>query len=1009
MRTPTDMPQRRRLSRGRLLLIAVVAVLFVLFLSLRGLAGFWTDWLWFDSLGLGSVFTGVLGAKIALGVIFTAVFFLMVLINLVIADRLAPKVRQSGPEDDLLDRYHATIGRRTKTVRVVVSLILALVAGLGMSSDWNQWIMFRNGGSFGVKDQTFQTDVGFYVFKLPFYTSVVNWLFAAGIIVLIVTIVAHYLNGGIRLQTPGQRVTPQVKAHISVLLGLLALVKAADYWLQRYALTYSTRGTVDGATYTDVKAQLPAIYLLLFIALLSFGLFIVNIWRRGWTLPVVAVGLWALVSIVAGVAYPAFIQRFVVEPEESTRETPYIEHNISATRTALGLSEVDTQPFLYNQDKAVATQNVNENPGTIRNIRLLDPAIVEPTYQRLQSQYSQLRFNELDVDRYPIRTPSGEIANTQVVVGTRDLNVGQIPQNSWEGQHLAYTHGYGVALAPANATTTQGRPDFLIRNVPQIVDAQRIQADVTTPQLYYGENVTGYAITNATREEIDYVEADGQTKFTQYSGSGGVKLDSFFKKAAFGLRFSDWNLVVSNFLNSDSRIVYQRDIRQRVETVAPFMQFDTDPYPVLQGGRIVYIFDGYTTTDRYPNAQRVDSSGLPAGSDLGGKRFNYIRNSVKGVVDTYDGTVTLYIVDPSDPIVNAYQKAFPALFAGVDEMPAELKAHWRYPEDLFRVQTNMFGRYHISDPKSFYEKSSSWSVAQDPGSTVNGTTSIVTTNQTLNGTTVIRTKEARISPVYALMRLPGQNTESFVMLRPFVPYSEDDSKKTLTSFMVANSDPSQYGKLTVYEMPAGFNIDGPAIVNANILADPEVGKYTTLLNQQGSRTQFGALMLTPINNSILYVRPLYVSSDNNTQIPELKQVIAVFGGQVVMKPTLREALQTLFPGANPQTFESGTVTQDDTGSNGSGGGSATGGTTTTTIPSTGNASKDQLVDQAARALADADAALRNGDLAGYQAKVKEAQSLIAQAQILPNASSAGGSSGSTSSTTTTTTRPGTPA
>ncbi len=1009
MRTPTDMPQRRRLSRGRLVLIAVVAVLFVLFLSLRGLAGFWTDWLWFDSLGLGSVFTGVLGAKIALGVIFTAVFFLMVLINLVIADRLAPKVRQSGPEDDLLDRYHATIGRRTKTVRVVVSLILALVAGLGMSSDWNQWIMFRNGGSFGVKDQTFQTDVGFYVFKLPFYTSVVNWLFAAGIIVLIVTIVAHYLNGGIRLQTPGQRVTPQVKAHISVLLGLLALVKAADYWLQRYALTYSTRGTVDGATYTDVKAQLPAIYLLLFIALLSFGLFIVNIWRRGWTLPVVAVGLWALVSIVAGVAYPAFIQRFVVEPEESTRETPYIEHNISATRTALGLSEVDTQPFLYNQDKAVATQNVNENPGTIRNIRLLDPAIVEPTYQRLQSQYSQLRFNELDVDRYPIRTPSGEIANTQVVVGTRDLNVGQIPQNSWEGQHLAYTHGYGVALAPANATTTQGRPDFLIRNVPQIVDAQRIQADVTTPQLYYGENVTGYAITNATREEIDYVEADGQTKFTQYSGSGGVKLDSFFKKAAFGLRFSDWNLVVSNFLNSDSRIVYQRDIRQRVETVAPFMQFDTDPYPVLQGGRIVYIFDGYTTTDRYPNAQRVDSSGLPAGSDLGGKRFNYIRNSVKGVVDTYDGTVTLYIVDPSDPIVNAYQRAFPALFAGVDEMPAELKAHWRYPEDLFRVQTNMFGRYHISDPKSFYEKSSSWSVAQDPGSTVNGTTSIVTTNQTLNGTTVIRTKEARISPVYALMRLPGQNTESFVMLRPFVPYSEDDSKKTLTSFMVANSDPSQYGKLTVYEMPAGFNIDGPAIVNANILADPEVGKYTTLLNQQGSRTQFGALMLTPINNSILYVRPLYVSSDNNTQIPELKQVIAVFGGQVVMKPTLREALQTLFPGANPQTFESGTVTQDDTGSNGSGGGSATGGTTTTTIPSTGNASKDQLVDQAARALADADAALRNGDLAGYQAKVKEAQSLIAQAQILPNASSAGGSSGSTSSTTTTTTRPGTPA
>jgi uncharacterized membrane protein (UPF0182 family) len=943
--------------------------------------------MWFDSLGLGSVFTGILGAKIALGAIFTVAFFVLMLINLVIADRIGPKVRQSGPEDDLLDRYHATIGRRTKTVRVVASLVLALIAGLGMSADWNQWLLFRNGGSFGVNDQTFNTDVGFYVFKLPFYSSIVNWLFASLIIILIATVVAHYLNGGIRFQTPAQRVTPQVKAHISVLLGFLALVKAADYWLQRYALTYSTRGTVDGATYTDVKAQLPVIYLLLFIALLSFGLFIVNIWRRGWTLPVVAVGLWALISVVAGVGYPAFIQRFVVEPEESARELPYIDHNITATRAALGLSDVETQPFIYNQDKAVATQNVNENPGTIRNIRLLDPTIVTPTYQRLQSQYAQLRFNELDVDRYPIRTPSGEIANTQVIIGTRDLNVGQIPQSSWEGQHLAYTHGYGVALAPANATTTQGRPDFLIRNVPQIVDSQRISTEITTPQLYYGENVSGYAITNASREEIDFIEADGQTKFTKYSGSGGVRLDSFVKKAAYGLKFSDWNLVVSNFLNSESRIVYQRDIRERVEAVAPFMQFDADPYPVIQDGRVVYIFDGYTTTDRYPNAQRADASGLPAGSSLGGKRFNYIRNSVKGVVDTYDGTVMLYVVDPSDPIVSAYQKAFPALFAGVDEMPAELKAHWRYPEDLFRVQTNMFGRYHISDPTAFYEKSSSWSVAQDPGSTVNGAPAVVTSSQTANGQTVIRTKEARISPVYSLMRLPGQTGESFVMLRPFVPFSEDDSKKTLTSFMVANSDPAQYGKLTVYEMPAGFNIDGPAIVNANILADPEVSRYTTLLNQQGSRTQFGSLMLTPVNNSIIYVRPLYVSSDNNTPIPELKQVIAVFGGQVVMKPTLREALQTLFPGANPQTFES-VVDSQETGGGGAaideGSSTPSPTTTTTTVPSTGNATKDQLIDQAARALTDADTALRNGDLAGYQAKVREAQSLLNQAQTLPN-------------------------
>lgn len=966
-------------------IIVTVAVLAVLVLSLRGLASFWTDLLWFDSLGLSSVFTGILGAKIALGAIFTGVFFVMLLVNLVIADRLAPAHRADGPEDDLLDRYHAIVGRRHVLVKVVASLVLALIAGVGMSADWNQWILFRNGGSFGVADQTFDTDVGFYVFKLPFYTSVVNWMFASLVIVLLATIVAHYLNGGIRLQAQGRRVTPQVKAHISVLLGLLALVKAADYWLQRYALTYSTRGTVDGATYTDVNAQLPAIYLLLFIALLSFVLFIVNIWRRGWTLPVVAVGLWALVSLVASVGYPAVVQRFRVEPEESARETPYIEHNITATRDALGLDEVQTEDFFYNQDKSTATKNVDANPGTIRNIRLLDPQIVTPTFQRLQSQYASYQFNELDVDRYPIRTPSGDVATTQVVLGTRDLYVGGIPQQSWEGTKLAYNHGYGVALAPANSATTQGRPDFLVRNVPLLIDRNRLDVTVDQPQLYYGENLSGYAITNATREEVDYVELDGQTKFTEYSGSGGVEIGSFLRRAAYGLKFADWNLVVSNFIDGDSRIVYQRDIRQRMEAVAPFMRWDADPYPVISDNRVVYIFDGYTTTDRYPNAQRADASGLTPGSGLQGVRFNYIRNSVKAVLDTYDGSVKLYIVDPSDPIVNAYQKAFPALFAGVDEMPSDLKAHWRYPEDLFRVQTNMFGRYHISDPKAFYEKTSSWSVAQDPGSGVTGaSTAVATANAVLTGT---RPREARIDPTYNLLRLPGQTSESFVMMRSFVPYSDDDSKKTLTSFMVANSDPSQYGKLIVYQMPPGFNIDGPGIVSANINSSPEVSRQVTLLNQQGSRAQFGDLMLIPIENSIIYVRPLYVSADSTTQIPELKQVIAVFGGEVVMRPSLREALQALFPGANPQTFESGSIDQSDVstdGATGSATSTTTTSTTSTTVPSTGNATKDQLIDQAARALTDADTALRNGDLAGYQAKVREAQTLLTRAQALPD-------------------------
>ena len=1030
MRVPTDMPKRRRGSgRGRIIVIVVIAVAFLLVISLRGLAGFWTDFLWFDSLGLSSVFSGVLRAKIALGAIFTGVFFLLTFVSLTVADRLAPKNRPLGPEDDLLNRYHAVVDRRATLVRVVVSLLLGLIAGVGMSSEWNQWILFTNGGDFGVKDQTFQTDVGFYVFKLPFYITIVNWLFASGVIILLVTIVAHYLNGGIRLQSPVQRVTPQVKAHLSVILGLLALVKAADYWLQRYALTWSTRGTVDGATYTDVKAQLPAIYLLLFIALLSFGLFIYNIWRRGWVLPVVAVGLWALVSVVAGVAYPAFIQRFRVEPEESSKEAPYIQHNIEATRDALGLTNIKTQAFDYTQDVNATTQAIDDNPGTIRNVRLLDPGIVTPTFQGQQSLYSFYRFNELDVDRYPIAVPApgqseadATKETTQVILGARDLTTSGIPQPSWEGSHLAYTHGYGIALSAANTTTNTGAPAYLVRNIPTDVDEAQITMQLQQPQLYYGENLPGYAITNTGRSEVDYTgTAEGEGQST-YQGTGGVKLDSFMRKAAFALRFADWNLVVSNFLTSDSRIVFERDIADRIQKVAPFLQWDADPYPVVDGGRVVYIWDGYTTTNKYPNAQQADTTGLSNGSGLSVGGLNYVRNSVKAVLDTYDGTVKLYVVDPGDPIVEAYQKAFPALFDPVDDMPQELRDHWRYPENLFRLQTNMCGRYHITDPQPFYEKTSAGAVANDPGSSVTGNSSAAqSATQLLTGQ---QPRAAdRIEPFYQLLQLPGEKQTSFVISRPFVPYSETASsqRQVLTSFMVADSDPDSYGQLTVYEMPQGGDINGPALANAQIQQNTLVSTLITQLNQQGSRVQLGNMLLVPVGNAILYVRPLYVSADANA-VPQLKQVIVVAGSQVSMRPTLRAAIQELFPKSSPETVEAIDINQVNLPSTGTGGTGGTGSTTTTTTPGgttstttpTGDLTADQLLVQAQQAFTDADAALAAGDLGGYQAKVKEAQSLVAQAAQLLSASSQSGGAAPTTTvpstiapTTTTTANSGT--
>jgi uncharacterized membrane protein (UPF0182 family) len=992
MRVPTDMPKRRRRGsgRGRVIFIVVVLALFLFVTSLRGLAGFWTDYLWFESLDLSSVFTGILGARIALGAIFTGVFFILCFISLTVADKLAPRFRPQGPEDDLLNRYHATIGRRAGLVRAAVSLLFGLVAGVGVSGEWQQWLLFRNGGDFGVQDATFQTDVGFYVFKLPFYSTVVNWLFASGVIILIITVVAHYINGGIRLQSPLQRVTPQVKAHISVILAMLALIKAVDYWLQRYALTYSTRGTVDGALYTEVKAQLPAIYLLLIIALLSFCLFIYNIWRRGWVLPIVAVGLWGLVAVVAGTAYPAFIQRFQVEPAESSKEAPYIEHNIQATRQALGLDDVRDERFDYTQDEDAAVQAINDNPGTIRNVRLLDPSIVLPTFQRLQGQLAGYQFTELDVDRYEVLTPEGGYAETQVILGARDLDINGIPQQSWEGRHLAYTHGYGVAMAPANATTNEGRPDFIMENVQVVIDPEgAIRTTLDRPQLYYGEDLPSYAITNTDRAEIDFAVEGGDPQETEYQGTGGVPMDSWLRKAAFAARFGDWNLFISDFVTPESRIVFQRDIRDRMRTVAPFLEFDADPYPVVTDGRVQYIFDGYTTSDHYPNAQRADTSNIPEESDLSGHRFNYVRNSVKGVIDAYDGTVDLYVVDESDPIAQAWASAFPDLFRPGEEFPEDLRPHWRFPEDLFRVQTNMWGRYHIDDPGQFYERTTSWSVAQDPGAAVTGTNAGVA--QIVPGQGVVRTRENRIDPYYQLLRLPGQEGEDFVMLRPYVPYSDDDSRRTLTAFMVANSDPDRYGELTVYRMPSGTNIDGPSLANANMLQAPVVRDQITPLNQPGSNVQLGNMLLLPVNSSIIYVRPLYVTAENTSRMPEVKGVIVSHGQDVAMRPTLREALQDLFPDADPSTFED--VDEPVAPDAGQG----------TDDPQPGvDPTYEALVSEGIAKLAEAEESLRTGgDLGNYQRLVREGLDLLRQAEALR----AGGSTspetgdGSTPSTT----------
>ena len=971
MRSPGDLPRRqpRQLAgRGRGWLVALGVLLFILLTSLRGIAGFYTDYLWFDSLDFSGVFTGVLGAKVALGAVFSGVFFGLLWVNLFIADRIGPRFRPAGPEEEVIERYHELVGNRTALVRVLIAAAFALIAGAGVSSRWNDWILFAHARDFGIDDPEFGIDIGFYVFQLPFLTFVVDWAFASLVIISVVAAVAHYLNGGIRFQGTAQRVTTQVKAHLSVLLGAMALLRAVGYWLERYELNFSTNGTVNGATYTDVNARLPALNLLIVISLAASVLLVLNIRRRGWVLPALAVGSWALAAVVVGGIYPAFVQRFQVIPAESSREAPYIRRNIDATRAALNLDEVEETPFAA--DEFLQADDLLDNADTIDNIRLWDPDFLHQSYQRLQELRRQYQITDVDVDRYVL---DGKVR--QILMSARELDTPGVPQDSWEAKHLTYTHGYGAVAALASSKDDSGRPELLLSNIP--VDGAPELIPDQRPGIYIGEGLENYVVVNTARQEIDFQDASGTTQFTSYNGEDGVAMGSYLRRAAFALRFGDINPLISSNIQNRSKILYKRDVRERVQSLAPFLAFDGDPYVVSLGGRLRYVVDAYTTSDHYPYAQRAETGAIPARSGLN-RDFNYVRNSVKAVVDAYDGTVNLYAMDGDDPVLAAYREAFPKLFTDGELVPDELRAHFRYPEDIFRTQTTMWGRYHINDPDDFYNNNDGWNVAQDPGS---GTASQVSqqidpsTNQTVGPA-----REARIDPYYLLMRLPGDDELSFVMLRPFVPVSLDDTRKELTAFMVAKSDPENYGQLQTFVMPRSNLPDGPAIVGANMQQDEEVSELQTLLGGQGSDVQYGNLVIIPVEQSLLYVRPFFVVAPN-TQIPELRKVIVSFGREVVVQDTLDQALEQLFPGGDAPAEgpagrplpDGGRADEDD---------AASPDEPPPTGPPPDGEDVASLLAQAATAFDEAEAALQAGDLGRYQQRVQAGAALVSRAREL---------------------------
>jgi uncharacterized membrane protein (UPF0182 family) len=830
---------------------------------------------------------------------------------------------------------------------------------------------------------------------MPFLRFLFEWAFAALVIVFIVTTVAHYLNGGIRLQGPLQRVTPQVKAHLSLILGAIALLKAFGYWLERYDLNFSSRGAVEGASYTDVKAQLPALNMLIVISVAAAILLIVNIRLRGWVMPVIAVGLWSFVSVVIGAVYPAIIQRFSVEPNELQKEKPYIERNIEATRKAFGLTGVTAKTFDYGEDLTGA--DIDANRATIGDARLWDPDVLRSMYTEIQRGGRSLyQFGDADIDRYSI---NGE--SRQVVIAARELDLDNIPSRTWQNQHLVYTHGYGIVASPSNAVSADGQPEFIVKDIPPR-SPEGVDFKIDQPAIYYGEGLPSFAIVKTNQKEFHYPK-DPNNVTTTYGGDGGVRMSNFMRRAAFALRFGDLKVMISDQVTAESRVLFMRDIRDRVKKAAPFLRFDADPYPVLlSDGRVRWVIDGYTASSRYPYAESSrshlsarldDSSGLKTG-------LNYVRNSVKATVDAYDGEVRFYDVsdakDPNtaDPIIKAYRKAFPKLFRDRSEMPEGLEEHLRYPEDLFRIQTDQYASYHVTDPDAFYGRSAQWAIAQDPGTGIlsfDETTTATSTPGTAvapNGRTVAvePAKRPRMDPYYLQMRLPGQEKEGFLILQPFVPIGAGGRELSqLQSFMVAKSDPGEYGKLEAYTMPSDRSVLGPEQVNATINATPEITDRLTPLTRAGSQVRQGSMLLIPIENSILYIRPLYLQGAGQTKIPEFKFVAVVYGSRAVLGTTLNDALGQIFEGlpAQPAPGED----------------PADPGTPTPPGPGGGTGDVASLLARADTAYAEAQAALKTGDLAGYQEAVDRLAELVRQARSAAGATPADDTPASSTTTT----------
>jgi uncharacterized membrane protein (UPF0182 family) len=931
-----------------------VAVVLVGFLSLRSLAVLWTDQMWFSSVGLGSVFSTLFLVKVGLGLTFGAVFFALMWGNLLLTDRFGARDLSFEPEDEIVRRFQNVVRPYAGRIYALIALVMGLVAGLNATGQWQRYLLFAHSQPFHVKDALFHKDIGFYVFTLPFVSFVVTWTLVSLFVVLLVSTAFHYLNGGIRATRVTPRVAPKVKAHLSVIGAGIALMKAAGYVIAKWELVNSPNAFTSGAGYTDVHARMPAQSILFFLSLAAAIILLANVRSRGWSLPAVAVGLWIFVALIIGVLYPTILQAVKVTPAQSSLEVPYIQRNIAATRTAFNLDKVKLHTFAGLP--TISNSQVKADKATLTNIRLWDPAnnIALASVTRRQSIRSYYTFSNLAVDRYWV---NGKLS--PVLIGARQLNTANLPSAGWVNQHLQYTHGIGVAVLAANdVDPTTGNPVFVVSNVPPA--STNGMPVLTQPDTYFGINDPGWVVANTKQSELDYQVNSGrnagQPVETHYASTGGVAVGSFLSRAALALRLGDFNFLISNQIDAKSRLLFVRDVQQMAQKAAPFLSFDSQPYAVIANGQVQYVLDGYTTSDQYPYSENAAKLGINLGGLPGS--FNYVRNSVKVVVNAYTGSMTFYAADPTDPILQAYRTAFPSMFQPMSSLPPAIQTHLRYPSNLFSAQAATLGRYHITSASAFYTASDRWEISPSTGA---GTPSqsLAQTAVTDAAGMVVSSSLSPMSPIFQVGSLPQANHQQLLESIAYVPAGNSSTVQGLTAFIVATSDPKDYGQLQVYETPRGTLVTGPVQADSEIQQNAKVSKTITPLDQHGSNVLLGNNLMVPLDQSVLYIRPLYVTSSSNP-MPQLKFVIAVFNQDVAIEPTLAGVLS------------------DVLGANISGG---TPGSTTTTVPSQAGQSATYYLQRASKYYAAAQAALQAGNLGAYQADVNAMNRQLQLAQI----------------------------